>query len=44
MRVGTIQAVVPDLGPDATGVLALDLELRLPDGGFVTNHDESRLA
>jgi beta-mannosidase len=42
-RVGTIQAVVPDLGPDATGVLALDLELRLPDGGFVTNHDEARL-
>ena len=43
VRVGTIQLVVPDLGPDAAGVLALDLELRLPDGTFVTNHDESRL-
>ncbi len=44
VRVGTLQLVVPDLGPDSTGVLALDLELRLPDGTFVTNHDESRLA
>ncbi|HEX6568125.1 MAG TPA: hypothetical protein VF015_03140, partial [Acidimicrobiales bacterium] len=43
VRVGTIQAVVPDLGPDATGVLALDLELRLPGGEFVANHDESRI-
>ncbi len=43
VRVGTIQAIVPDLGPDATGVLALDLELRLSDGELVTNHDESRL-
>ena len=43
VRVGTIQAVVPDLGPDAAGVLALDLELLRPDGEVVTNHDESRL-
>jgi beta-mannosidase len=44
VRVGTIQAVAPDLGPDATGVLALDLQLRLPGGEVVTNHDESRFA
>ena len=44
VRVGTLQLVVPDLGPDVAGVLALDLELRLPDGTFVANHDESRLA
>ena len=44
VRVGTIQAMAPDLGPDATGVLALDLELRLPDGEVVTNRYESRLA
>jgi beta-mannosidase len=40
-RVGTIQAVVPDLGPDHTGVLTLDLELVLPDGEVVTNRYES---
>jgi beta-mannosidase len=44
VRVGTIQAVAPDLGPDVTGVLALDLELLRPDAEVVTNHDESRLA
>jgi hypothetical protein len=44
VRVGTIQAVVPDLGPDAAGVLALDLELLWPGGEVATNHDESRLA
>ncbi len=44
VRVGTIQAMAPDLGPDATGVLALDLELRLPDSDVVTNRYESRLA
>jgi beta-mannosidase len=44
VRVGTIQAMVPDLGPDATGVLALDLELQLPDGEAVTNRYESRFA
>jgi beta-mannosidase len=44
VRVGTIQAMVPDLGPDATGVLALDLELRLPDGEVVANRYESRFA
>jgi beta-mannosidase len=42
-RVGTIQAVVPDLGPDHTGVLTLDLELALPDGELVTNRYESRI-
>ena len=44
MRENRIQAIVPDLGPDAAGVLALDLELRLRDGEVVTNHDESRFA
>jgi hypothetical protein len=42
--VGTIQALVPDPGPVATGVLALDLELVLPGRETVTNHDEARLA
>ena len=42
-RVGTVQVVAPDLGPAPTGVLALDLELTLPDGEVVTAHDESRL-
>lgn len=41
-RVGTIQAVVPEIGPGAAGQLALDLELRLPDGARVTNRDEAR--
>jgi beta-mannosidase len=45
-RVGTLQLVVPDAGVDdgaAPPVLALDLELRLPDGpaGVVRNHDEA---
>jgi beta-mannosidase len=44
VRVGTIQALVPDPGPVATGVLALDLELVLPGRETVTNHDEARLA
>lgn len=44
VRVGTVQAVVPDLGPDATGVLALALEMHLPDGTVVTNRDEVRLS
>jgi beta-mannosidase len=44
VRVGTIQAMVPDLGPDVAGRLALDLELHLPGGEVVTNHDESRFA
>jgi beta-mannosidase len=43
-RVGTVQAVVPDLGPDAAGSLVLDLELRLPGGDRVTNRDECRFA
>lgn len=43
VRVGTIQAVVPDIGRDAAGVLALDLRLRLPDGEVVTNRYETRL-
>ena len=41
VRVGTVQAVVPDLGPAPTGSLRLDLELALPGGDVVTNHDEA---
>jgi beta-mannosidase len=44
VRVGTIQAVVPELGPDAAGTLALDLELILPGGDRVINRYESRYA
>jgi hypothetical protein len=32
---------VPDLGPAPTGSLRLDLELALPGGDVVTNHDEA---
>jgi hypothetical protein len=43
--VGTIQAVVPAVDPAHPGapVLTLDLELHLPTGEVVTNHDESRV-
>jgi beta-mannosidase len=44
VRVGTIQAMVPDLGADAAGVLVLDLELRLPDGEVVTNRYDATFA
>jgi beta-mannosidase len=44
VRVGTIQALAPDLGPDAAGVLVLDLELRRPGADVVTNRYEARLA
>jgi beta-mannosidase len=44
VRVGTIQAMVPDLGPDAAGDLALELELHLRGGEFVTNRYEARFA
>jgi beta-mannosidase len=44
VRVGTIQAVVPELGADAAGTLALDLELVLPGGDRVINRYESRYA
>jgi beta-mannosidase len=44
-RVGTIQAVVPAVDPAHAGppALTLDLELHLPTGEVVTNHDESRI-
>jgi beta-mannosidase len=44
-RVGTIQAMVPPVDPAHAGppVLVLDLELHLPTGEIVTNHDESRI-
>jgi beta-mannosidase len=44
-RVGTIQAVVPAVGPAHAGppLLTLDLTLDLPDGETVTNSYESRL-
>lgn len=44
VRVGTVQVVVPDLGPDTAGTLALDLELRLPAGEPVTNRYEARFS
>ena len=44
VRVGTIQAVVPQLGPAPAGPLALDLSLALPGGQTVTNHDEAPFA
>ncbi len=43
VRVGTIQALAPDLGPAPAGALALDLELTLPGGEVVTRHDECPL-
>lgn len=39
VRVGTVQLVVPD----APGPLALDLELRLPDGERVANHYDTTI-
>jgi hypothetical protein len=44
VRVGTIQALAPDLGPGAAGTLALALELRLPGGEVVANRYEARLS
>jgi len=43
-RVGTIQMMAPAVDPDHPGphTLTLDLELHLPTGEVVTNHDESR--
>jgi beta-mannosidase len=44
VRVGTLQAVVPDVGPALAGPLALDLVLDLPGGDTVANHDEAPFA